>query len=189
MLEKRNQKNGFSLVELIVALGVVSIMSGVGVSMVVQNLERGRIATAREDIRAIMQAVESFHANITYHPAYFEGTVTTLLSGPVNTGTADGLGTYLLQDPSQNTPPNEPRYLNWQGPYLSDDRVDPWGNAYSLYVDVFRCSQVSTLSPNADSHGWILSGGSDDTIQTLSTNATLQDDTDVGRLLYSSDCP
>ena len=101
-----DNKNGFTLIELM----LVVIIIGVLVSMVVPRLagrsEEARIAAAKADINAnISVALDLFELDNGKYPTTDEGL------------------------PALRTKPGSA--LNWKGPYLKKEPVDPWGKKYA----------------------------------------------------------
>jgi len=102
---KREARKGFTLVELM----LVVIIIGALVAMVMPRLagrsEQARVSAARADIKAnIATALKLYELDTGSFPSTDEGLKA------------------LLEKPSSAR--------NWQGPYLENVPVDPWGNQY-----------------------------------------------------------
>lgn len=91
-----------------------------------------------------------------------------------------------------NGPPNaaEPRYEadEWLGPYMAEDKLDPWGNNYVIYVEPLQEQyrkdlRSGKIGPNGSRgpyrSAWILSGGPNQVIETTITDSFTQND-DIG---------
>ncbi|MBF0238651.1 MAG: type II secretion system protein GspG [SAR324 cluster bacterium] len=195
---RTGEYQGFSMVEIMIALGIVGIMSATGVGLVVQNIEKGRVATAREDTRAIFRAVESFHANVTFYPGEKETTKNYMHSStidrrPTYKGVAASaavgvsMANYLYNDPGAS-------YRNWRGPYLSEDRTDPWGHSYIIYTTGIHgagCASFAIAS-GTPVYAWVLSAGKDGDIDTSPADSTLHfvdgSDEDIGVISFRTKC-
>lgn len=72
---------------------------------------------------------------------------------------------------------NTPR--NWNGPYIKQVLMDPWGHNYLLYTHAMNRSH---LGPNGlQLYSWVLSAGPNGLIETLPTSPVVQGD-DIGML-------
>ena len=104
--ERRRQEAGFTLLELLVVLGIIALLATIAGPQVLRYLGKARTDTARAQISAIGTALELYALdNSTYPP------------GQV------GLGA-LMQPP--------PGATRWKGPYLrnAEGLIDPWGRPY-----------------------------------------------------------
>ena len=102
---------GFSLLELMVVVVILSILALVIVPRVIDRPDQARAARAQSDISAIVSAVELYRLDNYRYPTTEQG--------------LDALVTRPTTDP---VPPN------WSdGGYLDRVPVDPWGQPY-LYL-------------------------------------------------------
>ncbi|MFH2137145.1 MAG: type II secretion system major pseudopilin GspG [Candidatus Omnitrophota bacterium] len=100
---KRNK--GFTLIELMLVVIIISALAAMVLPRLAGRSEQARIAAASADVRA----------NIATGLKLFE-----LDNGGFPT-TSEGLQA-LLTKPSSG--------INWSGPYLEKEPVDPWGRLY-----------------------------------------------------------
>jgi len=82
------RQNGFTLVEAVVAIGVVAILAGILIPLVMKHLEDARIARAKNDIHVIIAAIASQLKDTGARPQ--------AAAGP---GGADGSGDNLWYSP------------------------------------------------------------------------------------------
>ncbi len=106
----------------------------------------------------------------------------------MNRGTSDLLSYHAITngDPKDGTPRYE--VDEWSGPYMAEDKLDPWGNSYIIYVEPLQEKYRKNLrhgnvGPGATGgpyrSAWILSGGPNQVIETAITNVSVEND-DIG---------
>ncbi len=100
-------ESGFTLLELLVVLGIIALLATVAGPQVLRYLGKARTETAKAQISAIATALELYALDSGTFP-------------PQQNGLAA-----LVQ-----APPNAP---GWRGPYLkrSEGLIDPWGRPYN----------------------------------------------------------
>ena len=98
---------GFTLLELLVVLGIIALLATVAAPQVLQYLGKARTDTAKAQISAISTALELYALDAGGFPSQQAG-----LSA-------------LITDPT-GTP-------GWKGPYLKNANglIDPWGRPYN----------------------------------------------------------
>jgi general secretion pathway protein G len=97
---------GFTLIEILVVLTIISLVLGLVGPRVLSYLSESRVKTARLQIESLSSALDLFFLDTGRYPSSSEG----------------------LEALTQR-PPNIPI---WNGPYLKTGRVpaDPWGHPY-----------------------------------------------------------
>jgi general secretion pathway protein G len=133
---------GFTLVEIMVVVVILGILAVLIVPRVVGRTDEARIAAAKHDIAAIMQALKLYRLDNGRFPT-----------------TEQGLSALVTKPQGQPVPSNWKQYL---------DRVpkDPWGNVYQYLnpgvrgeIDVFTLgadSQPGGSGADADIGSWDL---------------------------------
>ena len=110
---------GFSLIELLVVLGILAMLAGFVGPKVVGYFSRAKAQTAVTQIEGLRAALDLYLLDTGRYPSAREGLA-------------------ALVDPPQGV-------ANWRGPYLQDTAVpmDPWGNAYLYSTQSGRPAIVS----------------------------------------------
>ena len=104
--EDENPSAGFTLVELLVVLGIIGLVAAVVAPRVLSYLATAKVETAKVQIKNLESALELYYLDIGNYPNNDEG-----LSA-------------LAKAPSAA--------VAWNGPYLkkADELLDPWGHKY-----------------------------------------------------------
>jgi general secretion pathway protein G len=102
------RRAGFTLIELVVVIAVISVLAGLVGPLVFRNVGDARATTAKAQIELFGLALEQYRLDNDYYPS-----------------TAQGL------DALRSAPAGEPPARNWRGPYLRKPvPADPWGRGY-----------------------------------------------------------
>jgi len=103
---KRDKRGGFTLVELLVVLVILSLILGLVGPRVLSYLSDARSKSAGLQIEALASALDLFYLDTGRYPT-----------------SAEGLGALVAKVPNVD---------RWNGPYLNQTTVpvDPWGNPY-----------------------------------------------------------
>jgi prepilin-type N-terminal cleavage/methylation domain-containing protein len=186
-LLRNKDQQGFTLIEVIVAIAVVAILAGIITPSVIKHLDDSKQARAQNDCLVIGTAIGSFYKDVARWPNMnAAGTVgVTLLVSDGNTpAVAGGVGTWntaltsaavdlLSNHLSANTPkaqtgsiyPNNASAPGsefvWRGPYQTQFPADPWGNRYA--VNIGNMTANNAANSNAV---WVLSAGRNGIIET-----------------------
>lgn len=102
------RKNAFTLVELMIVVIIIAALAAMVVPRLGSRSEQAKVAVAEADIQSnIGLALKLYKLDNGRYPT-----------------TAQGLQA-LLSKPSSNPAP-----VNWNGPYLEKEPIDPWKNPY-----------------------------------------------------------
>lgn len=132
-INARSGARGFTLIELMIAVGVMAVLTTLATSSYQYAMAKGDRATAISDINDIAQAMERFY---TYNRVYTND-FGDLSMGTDNTFSIDdpaGLYTYSIGVP------------NTQAPATVPQASDQSGQSYVLYAN-----------PNSSRDTWVLS--------------------------------
>ena len=104
----RNVVNGFTLIELMIVVIIIAALAAMIAPRLAGRSEQAKVAVAQADISSnIGTALKLYELDNGSYPPSGEG-LNALRSRPAS-GTA---------------------YMNWKGPYLERDPIDPWGSRY-----------------------------------------------------------
>lgn len=181
---KRN--HGFTLIEVIIAVALVAIMAVAIAPPLVQNIKQGKITRAQSDVQAISTAILSFYKDVGQWPTdsptggnlnrlvgnYSLGggnngipAGSNAVTGAArwrNFGQAGTLDEYLIRNQAggnlelyrvSRNPMSTP---GWNGPYLSEVTLDPWGNPYCVNIRYGLPALTGTATENYDMHNLLI---------------------------------
>lgn len=180
---------GFTLVEIIVILAVISILVAILTPTVLKYIDEARDDRAKGDVNSISSMINDLIKDTGQFPGNkldTTPTANTFLCGPGNvtlsgqtwgtSATCEDLANHLVVNNPGNTVSTSDDYpssgkFRWKGPYITNISEDPWGNAYQI--------NASTLTGGSTSVTWVISAGPDATFQTSTASTSLSGD-DVG---------
>lgn len=118
---------GFSLIEILVVVVIIGILAAIVVPRVMDEPDRARVTKAKQDIQALVTALNMYRLDNYVYPS-----------------TEQGLEA-LVRRPS-----GRPEAPNWRaGGYLDRLPQDPWGRPYQyLYPGVHGDFDVWTFGAN-----------------------------------------
>lgn len=104
----KNRNSGFSLIEILVVMVIIGILAAVIVPRVMDRPDEARMTKARQDVQALMTALNMYRLDNHVYPS-----------------TEQGLDALMRQ------PSGRPEAPNWRdGGYLDRLPKDPWGRDY-----------------------------------------------------------
>lgn len=144
---------GFTLIEIVVVLGILALMMAISTPYILGRIEAGREKATREEMKNIFQSIsgnkEKGYLGFLGDMGKLPDTLTNLIVKP--TGVSDF-----------NYNHTNKVGMGWGGPYLqgfseADLTRDEWGNEYQY-------------SPSGANAGQIISGGPDHDLSTTGDN-------------------
>lgn len=130
---ERDRDGGFTLVELLVVLVILSLIMGLVAPRVLGYLSDARVRAAQLQIDSLAAALDLFYLDAGRYPSQSEG-LAVLIKRPASVDT-------------------------WNGPYIKQSELplDPWGHAYQYKVPGQNAAfQIVSLGSDGRE------GGSDD---------------------------
>ena len=117
---------GYSLIELLVVLTIISLLVGLTGPRVLNYLGDSRVKTARVQIESLGSALDLFYLDAGRYPTAAEG-LNALTQRPTGVET-------------------------WNGPYLKGGQVprDPWGNPYQYRLVAEQTPPYEIISLGSD---------------------------------------
>ena len=103
----RKEDDGFSLLELMVVVVILSILALVIVPRIIDRPDQARVARVQSDLAVLESAVNLYRLDNIRYPT-----------------TAQGLAALVSRPVSEPIPPN------WTNSYIDRIPKDPWGNPY-----------------------------------------------------------
>ncbi len=154
---RRNKPSG--VLEALVALSILVSLSGVLMPVVGEEVGAAREAEALGEMQSIAAGLAAYSRDTLFLPTGVRGrtNVAWLYSPgaiPAGHGFGEGGEARPLDDVLLSANMGGP---GWNGPYVSDLRSDPWGNAYLVNVEGWV---------NVREHAMVLSAGPDGIVQT-----------------------
>jgi general secretion pathway protein G len=123
----RRRQRGFTLIEIMVVVVIIGLLAAVIVPNFMGNVDKARIAKAKQDIQAIQTALTMFKLDNFVYP------------------TSD-MGLKALAQK-----PDSPLIKNWRpGGYLQTLPKDPWGNDYQYVRPGAHNGEFDIYSLGAD---------------------------------------
>lgn len=179
---------GFTLIEIIVILAVISILVAIMTPTVLKYIEEAQINRASEDVKIINATLNDIIKDTGQYPgakasqAFICGPGTIATAGATgwaaDSTVCSGMSNHLIINNPDDTLPVDQATdyrssgkFRYKGPYVQTLNEDPWGNAYEV--------NASTLVGGNDSATWVMSAGPDGTFQTATTATTVTGD-DIG---------
>jgi len=124
---RRRAASGFTLIEVMVVVVILSILAAIVVPNVMSSPDEARIVKAKQDIRALESALNLYRLDNYVYPSTEQG-IQALVTRP--------------------TTPPEPQ--NWKAEgYIDRLRADPWGHPYQ-YLSPGQNGEFDLYSMGAD---------------------------------------
>ena len=125
-VRRRATLQGFTLIEILVVVVILSVLAAVIVPNVMDKPEEARIAKAKSDIGALVTALDMYKLDNRVYPTTDQGLESLLASRAGETGVA-----------------------NRRGGYVKRLQQDPWGNDYQYLSPGVRSTvDLYSLGPD-----------------------------------------
>ena len=156
----------FTLIELIVVIGIIVVLSGLVLSTVGYARKKGARARAETEIAAMSAALENYHADNAVYPAYAGTTGAHALYQGLSGDGNDAIGGTTA---STGTPGSsgksymalKPNMLSPNPPDATTRVIDPFSNDYNYRapgtnnIATFDLWTTANANPPTDQNQWI----------------------------------
>lgn len=120
-----NKQTGFTLLELLVVLGIIAMLAGLVGPQVMKHMGEAKIKAAKVQIEDLSQTLDMYKLDVGSYPTSEQG---------LNS---------LVENPGD--------VQRWNGPYLKKNKIplDPWNNEYR-YTSPGEHGKFDIMSMGAD---------------------------------------
>jgi len=118
--------HGFTLVEIMIVLGVIGILIAIAIPSYMAARTKSRIQKAKGDLEIIAAAIQQLAWDTGKYPNGYLKTSSSGLNNEVENMEPSGAGLLAA---------NLTTYPNWKGPYLRSLKRDPWNTRYFFDPD------------------------------------------------------
>lgn len=126
-MKNSSRSRGFTLLEVMVVVVILGILAMAVVPRIISRPDEARVAAARQDVAAVMQALKLYRLDNHRYPT-----------------TEQGLQALVV------APTTEPLAPNWNAPgYLDRLPKDPWGKPL-IYLSPGQNAEIDVFSLGAD---------------------------------------
>lgn len=169
----KSNRRGFTLIEVIVVAAIISLLAGILVPMIFNQLDSAKEAKALAECKTISTSILMFRKDTGKWPYYVESdcnqTYTTLEGSGIQP--TDSNGWQIDSNPALlssilNLPAGQTCYKNQKVlAYLPTVNEDPWGYRYIVNVSSFA----------ANTPVWVISAGANGCMDTSASSHKLND--------------
>jgi general secretion pathway protein G len=123
MATKLKHNSGYTLIELMVVVGIISVLSGIAIPAFNSLGDKAKIAEATSDLKNLQLALEMLAIDTEMWP------------GPNDVGQIANSEVWDLNSPEAGLVVTDGSFPDWDGPYVPAVPKDPWGNDYFFDPD------------------------------------------------------
>ncbi len=158
---RRPGRDGFTLVEIIVAVAIIAVLAGAITPMVFKELMSARETATERELSALADGLSDFYADTGRLPTEGEG-LSALVADP---GVPGWQGPYVMSD--QGDPVREATSDAFNRAYVYD--LDPSTSPADVADAVVASAGIDgTLQAGTGGGTWTLAGAGDDLVQAVS---------------------
>ena len=130
------KSEGFTLVELLVAIGIIGLLSTLAVVGYGSIRNSARTNVAKQHLHEIRKAIDMLENDTGFWPSQeaAAGSSNPQVAGLVACGASDN-EVQDLGDEQSGLVANNTDFTGWSGPYMNSVPTDPWGNEYFFDTD------------------------------------------------------
>jgi general secretion pathway protein G len=132
---KNRYDRGFTLIEVLVILGIIAILAGIALPAYNSYLQKTKKAEAMQVLKRIETAIIALATDTGQWPKH-------QAIGKVSTGGTNEI--YDLNSANSGLVATDGAFPNWSGPYIPSVPLDPWGHKYFFDTD-YRISGVDYI--------------------------------------------
>jgi type II secretory pathway pseudopilin PulG len=158
--------NAFTLIELIVVVGIIIVLTGLVLSTVGYARKKGARARAETEIAAMSAALENYKADNAVYPAYSGAAGAHALYQGLSGDGNDAIGgttasTGIPGSTGKSYMALKPNMLSPNPPNATTRVIDPFSNDYNYVapgtnnVGTFDLWSTANANPPADQNQWI----------------------------------
>ena len=144
---KNKKKSGFSIIELLVVIAIIGLLSTLAVMALSSARLNSKIAKAKADIEAIYNAIGLLENDTGEWPNHQTAGIMCLnIPGgcPSNNELCETCAC-KIGDSCAGLTANDGNFNNWNGPYMSNIPLDPWGHQYFFDTDYNHSSYSNSV--------------------------------------------
>ena len=129
-MKREKQRAAFTLLELLVVVGIIAILAGILLPMVGAAFRKAEQATARQAVHAIAAAIEQYQVEYGKLP----------IANDAQHGAVDGAESHTdvmdaLMAKNDDANPKKIIFLQTEKTITGSSYTDPWDEEYLVYLD------------------------------------------------------